>query len=225
MSLTKPVGRGAAARKYDILSALMAFSLAEHKAVQRRALRLMSLVTTRYNWAADELRMGQRQIATLWSVDERTVKREMARLRECGWLVLKSQGARGRVSIYGLGIEKILFDTRSAWNKIGSDFVMRMNPDHVETTTSNVVPIKRGSPSQNRETKWGRALEQLREIDPATCTNWFEPLTEVGIEELRMVLMAPTKFHARFVEGNHKALLFAAIKEQDPQITDIRVIF
>jgi len=178
MSLTKPVGRGAASRKYDILSALMAFSLAEHKAVQRRALRLMSLVTTRYNWAADELRMGQRQIATLWSVDERTVKREMARLRECGWLVLKSQGARGRVSIYGLGIEKILFDT-----------------------------------------------EQLREIDPATCTNWFEPLTEVGIEELRMVLMAPTKFHARFVEGNHKALLFAAIKEQDPQITDIRVIF
>jgi hypothetical protein len=39
----------------------------------------MALITMRYNWQRDELTTGQGEIAPLWSVDERTVKREMAR--------------------------------------------------------------------------------------------------------------------------------------------------
>jgi len=223
MSLTKPVGRGAASRKYDLLSALLAFSLGEHKAIQRRTMRLISLITTRYNWAGDELRMGQSQIAALWSVDERTVKREMARLRENGWLILKQQGARGRVSVYGLGIEQILIDTRPTWNRIGDDFIQRLNPDHIEPVENNVVPLRREARVPNTGTSWGQTLEQLREIDRATCINWFEPLTEVGMEEGRMVLMAPSKFHARFVENNHKAMLMAALRGQQPHLTDVRI--
>ena len=84
MQLPRPVGREAASRKYDILSALMAFALAQDKHVQRQVLRIMALITTRYNWQRDELTMGQGEIAKLWSVDERTVKREMAKLRALG---------------------------------------------------------------------------------------------------------------------------------------------
>ncbi|MES2915141.1 MAG: DnaA N-terminal domain-containing protein [Pseudomonadota bacterium] len=59
MQLPRPVGREAALRKYDILSALMAFALSKDKHVQRQVLRVMALITTRYNWQRDELTMGQ----------------------------------------------------------------------------------------------------------------------------------------------------------------------
>ena len=93
MQVIRPVGREAAAKKYDILSAMMDHALAGDQHRQRLVLRLMSLITTRYNWQRNELTMGQKEIARLWCVDERTVKRDMARLRALGWLLVKARGA------------------------------------------------------------------------------------------------------------------------------------
>jgi hypothetical protein len=85
-----------ASQKYDVLTALGAHALAGGKTQMRLGLRFITLITARYNWARNELAVGQREIARLWSVDERTVKREMAKLRALGWLVVKRQGTRGR---------------------------------------------------------------------------------------------------------------------------------
>ena len=49
MQVIRPVGREAASRKYDVLSALMAHALAGDKHRQRLVLRLMAVITTRYN--------------------------------------------------------------------------------------------------------------------------------------------------------------------------------
>jgi hypothetical protein len=98
MQVKRPAGRHASVVKYDILTALGAFALSQPKSPQRLVLRFMTLVTARYNWSRNELAVGQREIAKLWTVDERTVKREMAKLRAMGWLVVKKQGVRGRVS-------------------------------------------------------------------------------------------------------------------------------
>ena len=81
MHSLRPTGRGASSRKYDILTALGAFALRGSKHEQRRMLRFMLLITARYNWRRDRLSVGQREIAMMWSCDERTVKREMARLK------------------------------------------------------------------------------------------------------------------------------------------------
>ena len=144
MQVMRPVGRQAAARKYDLLSAMMAHALAGDPQRQRLVLRLMALITTRYNWQRDELTMGQREIARLWCVDERTVKRDMARLREAGWIVVKRQGARGRVSVLGLGLERIMLDTRADWSNIGEDFTARMGEEAQEAgDPPNVVPFRR----------------------------------------------------------------------------------
>jgi len=120
MLSTKVVGRAAASRKYDILTALATYALARKKHEHRLVLRLISLVTARYNWQRDELAIGQREIARMWSVDERTVKREMAKLRGLGWLVVKRQGARGRVTEYGLDIAAILEMTRGGEDHLAS---------------------------------------------------------------------------------------------------------
>lgn len=126
MQVIRAVGREAAAKKYDLLSAMMAHGLAADKHRQRLVLRLMALITSRYNWQRDELTIGQREIARLWCVDERTVKREMAKLRVLGWIEIKQQGARGRVSVLGLNLDRIMLDTRPEWANIGPDFVERV---------------------------------------------------------------------------------------------------
>ena len=95
MHSLRPTGRGASSRKYDILTALSAFALRGSKHEQRRVLRFMLLITARYNWRRDRLSVGQREIAMMWSCDERTVKREMARLKALGWLKVIKQAFFG----------------------------------------------------------------------------------------------------------------------------------
>ena len=225
MQLPRPVGREAASRKYDIMSALMAFALSQDKHVQRQVLRIMALITTRYNWQRDELTMGQGEIARLWSVDERTVKREMARLRAQGWLVLKRQGARGRVSVYGMDLGRMLEDTRPAWPLIGEDFVARLDPaEPAGQGASNVVPLRAVAAPEADGSVWATAQGWLHGEDPATYGAWFHSLTEAATEANCLILAAPTRFHATYVETNLKDRLVAALRRFDPGLRDVRVV-
>lgn len=141
MHIVKPARPRDAARKYDIITALGAYALARDKHDQRLVLRLITLITARYNWARDELAVGQREIARLWSVDERTVKREMAKLRGKGWLVVKRQGARGRVTEYGMDLDRMLAMTEGDWSNVGPDFDLRMSGKTEETPVVS-LPLK-----------------------------------------------------------------------------------
>ncbi len=225
MQLPRPVGREAASRKYDILSALMAFALSKDKNVQRHILRIMALLTTRYNWQRDELTMGQGEIARLWSVDERTVKREMARLRAQGWLVLKRQGARGRVSVYGIDLNRILEDTRPAWPLIGEDFISRLSPTETANhAASNVVPLRAAKPPTTDGSIWAAARACLHAEDTATYGAWFHALTEAGREANALTLAAPTRFHAAYVTTNLKDRLLTALRRVDPSVRDVCIV-
>jgi hypothetical protein len=225
MQLPRPVGREAASRKYDILSALMAFALAKDKHVQRQVMRIMALITTRYNWQRDELTMGQGEIARLWSVDDRTVKREMARLRAQGWLVLKRQGARGRVSSYGIDLNRMLEDTRPAWPLIGEDFISRLEPaESVGQGVSNVVPLRAVSPPAGDGSIWAAAQACLHAEDAATYGAWFHALTDAGLEDGILTLAAPTRFHATYVATNLKERLLVALRRVDPSVRDLRIV-
>lgn len=224
MQLPRPVGREAASRKYDILSALMAFALAQDKHVQRQVLRMMSLITTRYNWQRDELSMGQGEIARLWSVDERTVKREMARLRACGWLMVKRPGARGRVSLYGLDLGRMMEDTRPVWPNLGADFSERFDPAQVGPVASNVVPLRAVPAPAQDGTVWTVTQARLHGDDPACYGAWFHMLTDAGTEEGCQVLAAPSRFHARYVDTHLKERLLSALRVADPSVRDVRII-
>ncbi len=228
MQLPRPVGREAASRKYDILSALMAFALSNDKHVQRLVLRAMSLITTRYNWRRDELTMGQGEIARLWSVDERTVKREMARLRAQGWLILKRQGVRGRVSVYGMDLNRMLEDTRPAWALIGEDFIKRLEPTQsaVGQGASNVVPLRavRVPEPVSDGTVWAAAQAWLHEEDAAIYGAWFHALTDAGIEANCITLAAPTRFHASYVATNLKERLLDALRRLEPSLREVRIV-
>lgn len=222
--IAKPVGRGAAARKYDLLTAMGAYALSQGKAPQRLVLRLMTLVTARYNWARDELAVGQREIARLWDCDERTVKREMAKLRAIGWLTVRRQGARGRVTEYALGIEKILQDTRTRWEAVGPDFALRMGeapaPDVVTLPVRGVVPPPDLSPG----TEWVLAQALLHGEDATTYGAWLRHLVRQERAGGRLVLRAPSRFHAAYVETHLKGRVLSACQSVDEQVAEVVIV-
>ncbi len=228
MLASKPIGRQAATKKYDILCALMTYALAREKHTQKLILRLMSLITTRYNWQRDELSMGQREIAKLWSVDERTVKREIAKLKARGWLQVKRAGARGRVTLYGLNLDLMLQETKPEWPKIGPDFVERLTAMTGATAQnmheSNIVPfsVNVATPVADGSV-WSAVAGLLFAEDPTVYGAWFQQLHEAGRHQDCLTLMAPTKFHATYVETHLSARILRAMRRVDPGLRSVRV--
>ncbi|MFC3168052.1 MULTISPECIES: DnaA N-terminal domain-containing protein [Paracoccus] len=223
MQRIRAVGREAAAKKYDILSAMMAHALAGDAQDQRLVLRLMALITTRYNWQGNELAVGQREIARLWCVDERTVKRDMARLRASGWITVKRQGARGRVSVLGLDLDRILLDTRPRWANIGPDYVARMaGADPQPAADTTVVPFRRPDMAA-AEGAWSAARAQLASEDRALFDAWFACLADGGVEDGCLVLIAPSRFHAAYLRTHLIDRLRVAVRRADGRIGQIRI--
>lgn len=222
----KAVGRNAAARKYDLLTAMGAYALSEDKAKQRLILRIMTLITARYNWARDELAVGQREIARLWAVDERTVKREMAKLRTLGWLIVKRQGARGRVTEYGLSIETILTDTRDRWPAVGPDFDARMRGTPEED--SKVVPLHAvasiPAPDFKDGNEWSLAQAILHAENPTQYGSWFHALVRTERAGGRLTLTAPSRFHASYVEAHLKRMILSVCQSVDDGVSEIVVL-
>lgn len=220
-----PVGRQAPAFKYDLLTAMGAYALAQPKGSQRLVLRLMTLMTARYNWARDELCVGQREIARLWGVDERTVKREMAKLRAMGWLVLKRAGARGRVAEHGLDTDAILQATRPQWPAIGPDFEIRMTATTQPEAAPKVValPVKGRVPEPDLSdaSEWSVAAAVLHAEEPALYGAWVHPLRRAGRAGGRLTLAAPSRFHAAYVDTHLKARLLRACRGVDEDVHEI----
>ncbi|SPF81770.1 DnaA N-terminal domain-containing protein [Pseudoprimorskyibacter insulae] len=226
MLTAKPVGRHAAGMKYDLLTALGSYALSKDKGDQRLIFRLMTLVTARYNWGRDQLAVGQREIARLWHVDERTVKREMAKLRAMGWLIVSRQGARGRVTEYSLGLDRILADTTQVWAAVGPDFETRLSVP--AGTESNVVPMTPKQPIAAPEIKddheWSLARALLHTQDKAIYAAWFQELQREGRAGGRLRLSAPTRFHASYIATHMNARLTAACQSVDDSVTSVEVV-
>ncbi|NPD16804.1 hypothetical protein HOY34_16550 [Xinfangfangia sp. D13-10-4-6] len=217
----KAVGRGGAARKYDLLTILGTYALSQDRGLQRQTLRLICLITARYNWQLDQLSVGQEEIARLWSVDPRTVKREMAAFRNRAWLVEKRAAARGRVTLYGLGIARILEDTRACWERVGPDLVERLAPDTPAAQTgpsdAKIIPFPQGvneAPPADG-TLWGEVSRLLYAEDASMFRAWLAGLRAVGEGDL-LVLEAAGSFQARYIETHMKRRIELALAHVAP---------
>ncbi|MFG6515435.1 hypothetical protein ACGYKD_16685 [Sulfitobacter sp. TB366] len=225
MQLVKTAGQRDAARKYDIITALGAYALARNKHDQRLVLRLVTLMTARYNWARDELAVGQREIAQLWSVDERTVKRDMAKLRGMGWLVVKRQGARGRVTEYSLNLDRILATTEGEWCNVGPDFDMRMGGKQEQSPIVS-LPVKGHIPAPDTSSgsEWALAQAILYNEAPDLYGSWLRNLVRVERAGGRLILRAPSRFHGSYVQTHLTRLILSACQAVDADVTEITVI-
>jgi hypothetical protein len=216
MKQVQPVGRQAQSRKYDLLTAIGVHACRGDKHFQRLALRLLTLIVARYNWQHDELSVGQREIAQLWSVDERTVKRDMAKLRDIGWLVQKRAALRGRVAVHGLDFARILEATAPDWHAVGPDFQERMGDSLPKEVPTNIVafpgPAAPAADLPPEATPWEQARHRLEAEDPALFSLWFRQLQPGADLDGQFRLIAPSRFHATFVRTHHLGRLLAALR-------------
>jgi len=214
-------GRNAASMKYDILSALGAHGCAGDKHRQRVVLRLITLIVARYNWIADELMVGQREMAELWSIDERSVKREVAKLRELGWLVQKRASVRGRVAVHGLGLDQIMSVTREDWTRVGPDLAARLAVPEPAPVAGNVItfPIPRTD-----EGLWPNVQARLYQEDPNLYGAWFAALKGGGLCDGALQVLAPSRFHADYLRTNFLHRLERVVIACDPQVSRVEIL-
>ncbi|MEL7464839.1 MAG: DnaA N-terminal domain-containing protein [Pseudomonadota bacterium] len=223
MQTGKLVGRDASVRKYDILTALAVSGLSGGKHSSVSMLRLISLITARYNWRADEVSIGQSDLAKLWSVDIRTVKREMKRLQELGVLTVKRAGARGRVSVYALNQDILDKITASAWECVGSDFEHRMSEQRdiaAKQAEMKVVQF----PTSICSGLWGRAQSWLAKKDPARFNAWFRNLEFVSLSDDVISLRAQSEFQANYLRSRLTGEIAEALAVYQPVPPRIAII-
>jgi hypothetical protein len=202
-------GPGAGAEKYDLLTAMAVAGLAAGGSLQNSMMRLMALVTARYNWAADEVSIGQRDMAALWAVDERTAKRETKRLLDAGFLELKRPGVRGRVAAYRLGIETIYNQSEARWTNAGRDFRDRMQtraertaPEPAKVVRVDFGPQPRADQGAEETGPWSAARSALETAHPRQFQAWFAHLRPGALEGDCLTLIAPSRFAAQYI-GTH----------------------
>lgn len=213
-------GPNAGSIKYDLITALSVTGMAGKPVLQTSMVRLIALVTARYNWFRDEVTVGQRDLAKMWSVDERTVKREMKRLVEAKILLKLRPGVRGRVAAYRLNYREIINLSQPSWENVGPDFVERMLTIYPQSDVKVVnvdFAAKKIEPDKSETGErgiWRSVRGDLRKSDPSIFESWYGKLVFIAYTNGTLVLRAPNRFIARYIETHlDKPLMVAARTE------------
>ncbi|EAQ02341.1 hypothetical protein OB2597_19701 [Pseudooceanicola batsensis HTCC2597] len=221
----KTTGPGASSFKYDILTALLVTAARGDAEVARLALRLSLVVTARFNWRLESFAVGQKELARMWGVTDRTAKREMAAMRARGWVSVAVPAARGRVAQHRIVFDAVLRETVPHWDAVGPDFTARMSDvPEPATAVDNVVPFQRHPAGQGGEgTPWARAAERLAAQDPAIFNAWFANLVPAECEAGVLTLVAPSRFVADYVRTHFMPRLLVSVIAADPSLRDVDV--
>ncbi|CUJ16886.1 DnaA N-terminal domain-containing protein [Cognatishimia activa] len=220
-------GPGAASAKYDVLSALLVLATQGEGVEARLALRLSLLITARYNWRRGHFAVGQKELARMWGVTERTVKREMAELRGRGWITVDIPAARGRVASYKIDFNTVLRSTAPFWDAVGPDFAARVAgaPEPAEEVPSNVVPLPSRSVSLSNQDipEWLAIAARLKEQDPKIYNAWFAQLDVFDCQGDVLRLVAPSRFVSDYVRTHFLSRLMTAALAEGHKFEKIEI--
>ena len=207
------VGPHAAEAKYDVLTALSLIAFEAGGAMQVSVLRLIGLITARYDWRADQLCVPQRDMARMWGVTERTAKREVRAWVSARLMIRTRVGVRGRAGAYRLDLVEIRARAASLWARIGPDYVARMTPAPVAAEPVPQPPPEapEAVPAQG---SWAAVGRRLRLADAAAHRAWFAGLRPESDDGRLLELSAPTRFAASYVETHFGRALHEAVEAE-----------
>lgn len=224
MQPVRMTGPGAGVHKYDILTALAIAGLHGGTVQQVSALRLIALITARYNWQRNELSIGQAEMARIWGVDPRTAKREVKRLVASGLLEVVAPGVRGRVARYRLNLAVLEERSRPVWDCVGPDFADRAGRLLAQRAgrdaAGNVLRVDFAGPRPaapvpdaegGADPRWQAVLDRLAVESPEDFANWYQRLSLAGCEGEAVCLRAPNAFVSSYVATHLAAPLEAAV--------------
>tara|TARA_R110000787_G_scaffold51821_16_gene122473 strand:- start:285 stop:980 length:696 start_codon:yes stop_codon:yes gene_type:complete len=211
-------GPGAGSLKYDVLTALCVSGLHGSSAQQVSMTRLCCLITARYNWKLDHFCVGQPEMARMWHVTERTVKREIKRWCDDRLLICVRKGVRGRVGAYRLNIPEVFEKSRDVWISVGTDYAERMDEMDPARATSVVkvdfAKVVPDATSVDDGTSWFAVSERLKSLYPEKHRNWFAPLRFVSDEGGKYTLAARSGFVVRYLETHFSTVMAEAVRAE-----------
>jgi hypothetical protein len=201
-----------ASRKYDLLTAIALGGLSGGAMRETLALRLIALITARYDWARDQVTIGQAELQRLWAVSRRTVIRDLAELRRIGALTLIDAGRRGRVARYRLCHDRLAAMLAPSASRAGNALEARLRAPEPEQdpgqggdmTAAQRDAAEIASAPCAGEARWMDVRDRVAgEIGAAAATRWLAPLRAAACDEQGLRLTAPTRFHADYVARVH----------------------
>ena len=192
---------------------------------QTSLMRLSLLITARYNWRIEMVSVGHSELARLWAVNDRTVKREMKRLMVMGIITCIRPGVRGRVGAYRLNYRRIYEASRNCWAAVGGDYEDRMREVSGETTVVKVdfqsqskMPVKPQLVVDGGTGTWGAVRQKLKAEHPALFESWFAKLVQDKVEDHVLILRAPNSFVSRYIETHFAETLAFAVETEMPTL-------
>lgn len=215
--IARATGPGAGVVKYDIITALSVMALHGTPALQTTVLRLIALITARYNWKQDQFCVAQTEMARLWGVSDRTVKREVRRMTNAGLIRCLRAGVRGRAGAYRLDYGQLFSQSAPVWPAVGRDFEERMAATPlappVKVVRVDFGRARRATPAlPSGVDTWSLVLQDLAQSDPANLSNWYMKLALGEVTRERVLLTAPSRFVANFIETHLSAALSHAVR-------------
>ncbi|MBM3605618.1 MAG: hypothetical protein FJX25_12965 [Alphaproteobacteria bacterium] len=224
MKPKRSMGPHASVKKYDLLTAIAVAGLNGKPSFQTSVLRLVAVITARYNWKLDELTVGQRDLAKMWSVDERTVKREIKRLLDAKILLQLRPGVRGRVAAYRLNQDEVYRLTAPHWDQVGADFAARMEDSRITYPAAEEKVVRVDFRSKvPQDAAWERTFMRLAESDPLLYRSWFAALLFEGFSADVLKLRAPSSFVAQYVLTHHQSRIRDIAGMEFPSLKRIEI--
>ena len=218
MEANRLTGPESGVLKYDVLTALSVSALNGTQSFQTSVLRLIALVTARYNWRADEVTVGQRDMARMWSVNERTVKREIKRLTENHILICKRPGVRGRVGAYRLNLSRIAELSQPNWHLVGPDFDARMRgryqPMEAKVIHLDSYVEEQGADVSCEKGTLSGVRERLRVNQGNLFRPWFSKISFDAYENGVLRLTTGSEFVRTYVQTHLMHILHAAVERE-----------
>ncbi|MGB0661382.1 MAG: hypothetical protein ACPGNV_14560 [Mangrovicoccus sp.] len=199
--------------KYDILTNLALIGLRCDDHMRLLALRLNVMITARYDWVKDLVSIGHSQLALLWNVSTRTVKRDMAALVEAGLLAVVRRGRRGQVGAYRLNRARVMELAREDWHRVGPDFLDRMATQMSPVRQAPMVdPAAQEAPPTPPSNGFDQAVKDvLRAREPQSYEAWFARLRFGEPQGGQVSVTAPSAFQARYLAEKFDLVLRQAV--------------
>lgn len=220
-------GPQASSDKYDVLTALSLIAFERGGGLQVSVLRLIAIITARYNWRMDELCVCQRDMARMWGVTERTAKREVRAWIEARLMIRTRVGVRGRAGAYRLDMIEIREQALPLWARVGPDYVERMAPSLPVASTKTTLPEEdtaKLAGEANARGDWRAASRRMKLADPAGHAAWIAPLQTGLPTPGELTLTAPTRFAAHYIRTHLMRALSEAVEAEIGAGTRISIV-
>lgn len=82
-----------------------------------------------------------------------------------------------------------------------------------------------GSAARGADSRWIAIKNGIAvRLGPTVCEAWFERVTLEAVSADEVVLAAPSRWHAEYIENNFAASLLAACRAQHPSVERVRML-